>query len=387
MNIDFSSHNREVKEIWSAYNSGKPVRVPIYFNTNPRMIILDPKLNTDGFTFKDYFESPEVMAKVQLKYVKWVRFNVPQDREMGYPEDHWGGCWVDFQNSYEALYFGCRLFYWEASHACTEPVLKDNKEFLKDISPEPKDNLFFKKALDYYKYFLSISKELFEGIPVGKPQIPLLGTDGPFTVAAQIRGTTQLCIDIYEDPDFVHRLLSFITDATIRRITYIMDRFGIEHPAQSWSFADDSIELISEEVYRDFVLPYHKKLVSTFSLGGPNAIHLCGKASHHFLTIKEKLNVMDFETGYPTNLGKMRKILGPKVTLRGNINPILLKDGPVEEIREEVMRVLQSGVMEGGRFLLCEGSNVAPATPIEHMKTMYEIGKRHGRYQNSFEEK
>jgi uroporphyrinogen-III decarboxylase len=378
--MDFSSHNREVKEVWDAYNSGRPIRVPIYFNMNPRMTLLNPQLNSEGFTFKDYFESPEVMSKVQLRFKKWVRFNVLQDREMGYPENDWGGCWVDFQNSYEALYFGCRLFYWEDSLPDIEPLLKDNKEYLKDINPEPEDNSFLKKVLDYYEYFLNFSDELFEGIPMGRPQTPLLGTDGPFTVAAQIRGASQLCIDVYEDPDFVHRLLSFITDTTIKRITYVMDRFEIRYPNQSWGFADDSIELISEKVYREFVLPYHKKLINAFSLGGPNMIHLCGKASHHFLTIKDELNVMDFDTGYPTDLGKMRKVLGPEVTLRGNISPILLKDGPIEDIKEEVMRVLRSGVMEGGKFLLCEGNNVAPLTPIEHMKTMYDTGKEYGRY-------
>ncbi|MGC9064836.1 MAG: uroporphyrinogen decarboxylase family protein, partial [bacterium] len=167
---------------------------------------------------------------------------------------------------------------------------------------------------------------------------------------------------------------------TIRRITHMMDKFGIEYPKESWGFADDSIELISEKVYKEFVLPYHKKLINAFSLGGPNMIHLCGKASHHFLTIKNELNVMDFDTGYPTDLGKMRKVLGLEVTLRGNISPILLKDGPIEDIKEEVIRVLRSGVMEGGKFLLCEGNNIAPLTPIEHMKVMYDTGKEYGQY-------
>ena len=326
--MDFSSHNAEVKEVWSAYYSGRPIRVPVYFNMNPRMVLLDPALNREGITFKDYFESPEVMAKVQLKFRKWVRFNVPQDREMGYPED----------------------------------------------------NPFLKKVLDYYDYFLSISDELYEGVPIGKPQIPLTGTDGPFTVSAQIRGASQLCIDIYEDPDFVHRLMDFVTDATIKRITYIIHRFGLEYPRESWGFADDSIELISEKVYKEFVLPYHKRLVKTFSSGGPNMIHLCGRASHHFLTIKEELNVMDFDTGYPTNLGEMRKVLGPEVTLRGNISPMLLLQGPVYRIEEKVIRLLRSGVMEGGRFILCDGNNVAPMTPVEHLKVMYDTGKRYGRY-------
>lgn len=378
--MDFSAHNREVNEVWSAYNSGRPIRVPIYFNMNPRMILLDPRLNREGVSFKNYFESPEVMAKTQLEFKKWVRFNVPQDREMGYPNDDWGGCWVDFQNSYEALYFGCKLFYWDDNLPDIEPVLKDNKDLLKELNPDPKDNPFLKKVLEYYDYFLSISNELYEGVPIGKPHIPLLGTDGPFTVSAQIRGASQLCIDIYEDPDFVHNLMSFITDATIRRITYIMDRFGLEYPKESWGFADDSIELISEETYKEFVLPYHKRLINTFSKGGPNSIHLCGRASHHFETIKKELNVMDFDTGYPTDLGKMRKVLGPEVTLRGNINPMLLLEGPIYKIEEGVIKLLQSGVMEGGRFLLCEGNNVAPCTPIEHLRVMYETGKQYGRY-------
>ncbi|MBC7319118.1 hypothetical protein H5T89_00555 [bacterium] len=378
--MDFSAHNSEVNEVWSAYNSGRPIRVPIYFNMNPRMILLNPALNDEGVSFKDYFESPEVMAKIQLKFKEWVRFNVPQDREMGYPKDNWGGCWVDFQNSYEALYFGCKLFYWEDSLPDIEPILKDNKDLLKELNPDPEDNPFLRKVLEYYEYFLSISTELYKGVPIGKPSVPLLGTDGPFTVSAQIRGASQLCIDIYEDPDFVHRLMSFITDATIKRITYIMDKFGLEYPRESWGFADDSIELISEETYKEFVLPYHKKLIDTFSKGGPNSIHLCGKASHHFETIKRELNVMDFDTGYPTDLGEMRKILGPEVTLRGNINPMVLLEGPTYRIEEEVIKLLQSGVMEGGKFLLCDGNNVAPRTPIEHLRTMYETGKRYGRY-------
>lgn len=378
--MDFSEHNREVDEVWSAYNSGRPVRVPIYFNMNPRMVLLDPVLNDEGVSFKDYFESPEVMAKIQLKFKEWVRFNVPQDREMGYPKDNWGGCWVDFQNSYEALYFGCKLFYWEDSLPDIEPILRDDKDLLKELNPDPEDNPFLKRVLEYYEYFLSISTELYKGIPIGKPSVPLLGTDGPFTVSAQIRGASQLCIDIYEDPDFVHQLMSFVTDATIKRITYIMDRFGLEYPKESWGFADDSIELISSKTYKEFVLPYHRKLVKTFSKGGPNSIHLCGRASHHFETIKKELNVMDFDTGYPTDLGEMRRILGPEVTLRGNVSPMVLLQGPTYRIEEEVIKLLHSGVMEGGRFLLCDGNNVAPCTPIEHLKTMYETGKRYGRY-------
>lgn len=380
---DFAKHNAEVRSVWEAFNAGHPIRVPIVFNFSTRFTLLTPELNPKGYSFKDYFEKPHIMMEMQLAQRKWIRYNVPQDQEMGPPKDSWGGINVDFQNIIEAAWLGCEIVYPPGEVPDTIPILRgEKKKLLRMEIPDPLQGNLMGRVYDYYHYFEEVRKDFdFEGKPLGPTSVSL-GTDGPFTVACNLRGATEFCIDIYEDPQFAHELMSFVTEAIITRIKAWMDFMGVRYPMQSWGFADDSIELISGDVYREFVLPYHRRLVETFSLGGPNSIHLCGRASHHFKTLMEELNIRSFDTGFPTDLGAMRRELGPDVLFRGNIHPQLLRDGPPSAIEEAVGKLLSSGVMEGGKFILCEGNNVAPCTPLEHFAVMYEAGKKYGIYQD-----
>jgi hypothetical protein len=47
-------------------------------------------------------------------------------------------------------------------------------------------------------------------------------------------------------------------------------------------------------------------------------------------------------------------------------------------VRQEVRRICGSGVLEGGRFLLREGNNLAPGTPLENTESMYHAGREFG---------
>ena len=47
-------------------------------------------------------------------------------------------------------------------------------------------------------------------------------------------------------------------------------------------------------------------------------------------------------------------------------------------VREEVRRILTSGVLAGGRFVLREGNNLAPHTPLENTEAMYRAGREFG---------
>lgn len=151
------------------------------------------------------------------------------------------------------------------------------------------------RALEFHQY-LEDRRQRFEmdGRPIGKAGGPA-GTDGPFTLAIGLRGGTELCADIYEAPDFVHELMGLVTDSIIGRIRAWRGILGLETPVQEWGFADDAIALISEEHYREFVLPYHRRLIAAFSKGGPNSIHLCGAAQRHFVTLQRELNIQSFE--------------------------------------------------------------------------------------------
>jgi uroporphyrinogen-III decarboxylase len=45
---------------------------------------------------------------------------------------------------------------------------------------------------------------------------------------------------------------------------------------------------------------------------------------------------------------------------------------------KETRRILDSGVLEGGRFVLREGNNLAPHTPFENLEAMYQTARRVG---------
>ncbi|MGB9677380.1 MAG: uroporphyrinogen decarboxylase family protein [Candidatus Ratteibacteria bacterium] len=380
--IDFERHNQEVKKLWNDFKNGNPSRVPVTFSMNSRMILMNKELNKWKYTWKEFFENPDVRWEVELNFQKWVRFNVLQDSQMGYPENEWNGINICYQNCDEAMYFGCPLVYPENDMPFILPILKDDKRKLYKMKlPDVFENPVYKIALEHYYYLEEKRKNYdFEDIPVGKTSIFGSGTDGPLTVACNLRGANEIMTDFYEDPQYIHDLLSFITDETIRRIKKVKEFLGISYPDKCWGFADDSIELISTDMYKEFVMPYHLKLLKEFSKGGPNSIHICGRVQHHLKILKEELNIKTFDLGFPVNLGKAREELGEDVILIGNISPMLLKNGPPEKIREAVKNLCKSGVMKGKKFILHDGNNCAPETPVLHFEVMYEAGKEFGKY-------
>ena len=379
---DFARHNAEIAQVWAAYNAGRPTRAPVTFSMNPRMIVQNVELNVWGYDWQDYFENPDVRWTIDLTFQKWVRFNVPQDAEMGYPKQ-WGGIYVGYQNCDEAAWFGCPLYYPHGDMPFVEAILRDEKRKLYEMTPpDPLGGPALSRAIEHYEYLEEKRKTTdFENIPVGPCSFFGAGTDGPLTIACGIRDVGELAWDFYDDPQFVHDLLGFITDATIRRIKAVMTRLGGGYPGPGWFFADDSIELLSTDMYREFVMPYHKRLLAEFSQGGPNGIHLCGRVQRHLKLLQEELNIQTFDLGFPTDMGRAREELGEGATLIGNIAPHLLKHGSEEAIRTAVRRLCESGAMRGGRFILHDGNNCAPETPIRHFAAMYEAGKVFGRYE------
>jgi hypothetical protein len=374
-------HNDEVAQLWRDFEAGAPARVPVVFNFSRRFYLLTPWLNERGWSFQQYFERPEVQWDVQLRLQQWIRGSVSQDHGWGLPAQ-WGGVAPDFQNSYEAAWLGCPLVYFENEVPTTRPILRDDKGRLASFSiPDPLRGGIMARAMEFHQYFEARrQRETFLDRPVGASWLCAGGTDGPFTVACNLRGTTELCLDLYEDPRFVRELLGFVTEAILARLPAVAAFNGDTLPAQSWGFADDSVQLLSVAQYRDVVLPYHRRLVDAFSRGGPNSIHLCGNVPRLLPVIQQELNVQDFDLGFPTDLGQARRTLGPQALLRGNLHPHLLRDGPPSLIREKVAEIMASGAKEGRRFILCEGNNVAPGTPPEHFAAAYEAAREFGRH-------
>lgn len=389
--IDFKKHNEEVTMVWEAYNNRKPIRVPVSIVGSISNLFCNPQINKTGYAFEDFFKNPQAQIECQLAYQKWVRYNLICDQEMGPPKEGWQ-INIDFQNSYEAMWFGCPLRYFGNGVPDTVEILKEEKHKLYEMKPpDPLRGNLLGRAMEFFEYMQDKCPKMeFEGLPVKPPTtIPGEGSDGPFDIAYKLRGAAEVCIDMYEDPKYFHDLMNFITENIIRRMKAIRqwrwsmcpeskdkDKFKVAN----WFFADDAIAMISTKDYKEFVFPYHKRIWAEFSDGGPTSIHLCGNATHHFKFLKDNLNVHSFDTGFPVDFRKIRQELGPEVQISGGPTVMLVKDGSAEAIEKEVKRICGSGIMEGGRFVLIAANNLAPCTPVENIEALYKAGKMYGVY-------
>ncbi|MBI4532296.1 MAG: hypothetical protein HY709_12335 [Candidatus Latescibacteria bacterium] len=382
--IDYNAHNAEVKAVWDAYSQSEPIRVPIVFGINPRFTMEGIEANPRGITFKDYSENPQLMMERQLEHSNWIRHHIPQDAEMGLPADGWS-IYVDLQNYYEAAWLGCDIRYYEGQVPDTEPMLKDDDRkwsvFDRGI-PDPFTGGVMRRNWEFYDYFTMKQAEGYtdKDRPITQVSPAGLGTDGPVTIACNLRGATEFMIDLLADTDYALKLLDLITSAIILRICAYREHLDLPMKTAEWGFADDSIQMLSEAMYRDYIFPFHRRLVETFSEEGPNAIHLCGDSTRHFRFLRDRLNIQSFDTGYPVDFARLRLDLGPDVEIKGGPSTVLLQTASPEEVHREVRRILTSGITEGGRFILREGNNLPPGVPLENIWAMYEAGKEYGCY-------
>jgi hypothetical protein len=380
--MDFERHNAEVREVWKTYHEGRPVRVPMTLGISARYLMFNDDANPSRATFTDLSNDPDIMLQCKLEHQWWIRHNVVYDAEMGMPAKGWA-VGVDFQNYYEAVWFGCPLEYRRDEVPDARPFLTDDRKrmIFDNGLPGPFSGLMGKNR-EFYEHMKRRQQEglTFKGLPIASVIPCGLGTDGPFTVASCLRGAAEICLDLYEDPRYAEALLDFITDATLARITEWRKLLGQPEMTDSWGFADDSVQLLSCDLYRQFVLPRHKRLMAAFARKGPNSVHLCGDAYRLFKTLHDELNITTFDTGFPIDLAKATRELGPEVRLQGGIHVTVLRDASPAAVREESRRILLSGVKENRKFIFRDANNLAPHTPLENIRAMHEAVKEFGRY-------
>jgi hypothetical protein len=378
-------HNEEAKTVWEAFRTGKPTRPPVYLGTATQFFIFNDDLNPgEAVTFESYSTDAQTMLDFQLRSQAWRAEKIAPycDDPIGLPEEFLVK--VDLQNYDEAAYFGAPVVFIPNQVPDTRPIFDGKrKNAFKDFGlPDPLTGGWYAKAHQMFDEMSgSIRKNstyTLTGTSLERPirMTPFgLWTSGPFTLAIALRGGDFLT-DLYEDPQYAHDLLDYIVEGTLQRIRAHRQFFGLSTPESELFFADDSIQLISTKMLRQFVIPVYRKLIA--GLGAPERIkiHLCGDATRHFKTLCDEINAREFETGFPVDFGKLRRELGPEVLIHGGPNIMLLLNGTPQAVREETRRILNSGIMQGGRFVLREGNNLAPRTPFANLDAMYQEARQ-----------
>jgi uroporphyrinogen-III decarboxylase len=90
--------------------------------------------------------------------------------------------------------------------------------------------------------------------------------------------------------------------------------------------------LISPAMYREFVLPYEQELTREIRRqGGLSLLHVCGNITPMLAEIAE-CGADGADIDAPADWPAVVRVLGPKICLKGNINPILFLPENVERL-------------------------------------------------------
>jgi uroporphyrinogen decarboxylase len=201
-------------------------------------------------------------------------------------------------------------------------------------------------------------------------------SDGPFGVAGDLMGQTELFLAIHERPDFIAELLRIVTDKLIEYLDFCWKEEGLIGRDLSWT--DDLAVGLSAESYRELVLPQEKRL--RFHFDGRASLHMCGKTDHLLQIFRDELAISEFQGfGYQVDLDKVAAIMAGRVTLLGNIDPFLVQRGPVQSIREATRACIEKLAPFKG-YIVQDGANIPPGTPPEHINAMMEAAEMYGHY-------
>jgi len=375
--------NEEKRAVWDAYWKREPVRVPVTLATNNRVALLDERFNPDGLTFEETFRDPEKMLLSTLRWQEVARMHYHRfcDQPAGLPEKWQVG--IQFQNVSEAWFLGAPLEFRDGQVPDTRPYLAsgDKRAVFEIDIDHPLQRDPYRRGLEFCERMSELARGMeYRGRPIEvSPYLPQ-GTDGPLTVAMNLRGP-EFLTDLVLDPDYADALLDFITQAAITRAKAFLDHW--DRKPEEAGLADDSIQLISTEMYVERVLPHHRRFYDVLDpeRKRTRGIHLCGDAGRHFDVIHRELGVTSFDTGFPLDFARIRKELGPDVQILGGVEVSLLLQGTSGQVYERAKEILTGGVLEGRRFILREANNLPPATPAENLEAMYRAALDFGKYQ------
>lgn len=202
----------------------------------------------------------------------------------------------------------------------------------------------------------------------------LIGFAGaPLTLAAyMIEGKvspdlTELKTLAYNHPEVLDALLSKL----VREVTQLL-LLQVRAGADLVQLFDTWGGRLTPDDYERWALPAARQVIENVrSEGVPVILYVKGAAGKVMQMATSGADALSVDAG--VRLSTMRKRLGPKQALQGNLEPVRLL-GPEQGVREGVARII--GETRGRGHIVNLGHGVLPPTPVENVEAFVDAVHR-----------
>ncbi|GEM_PF-261518 len=352
-----------------------PDRVPVLHYIGARYWL---PLIGFGTRFKDYLWDPGFMLEAQILGTKWILENVKSDfcKIVFYP---------DFMWAEDVEPFGAEIIYPDddSPWVARPNLLQRNDDLAQLEGVDYVHGGLHGKTITFYREMKKRAEDYEIQFLDGKV-IPVTecvcmgggGIIGPTVIAGDLRGADALALDFYDRPEWVKALLSIITDKAIGWLDAARavndKRAFCSYIIEGATFiGDDGTAQLSPKQFEEFALPVLKKLALHLHSQGLKVIaHNCGRVDHLLKYWIEDIGInIYYGFSYLTNKSLMRETMGGKIVLIGGIDTVKLHAGKPEDVEEDVLQTLRVlGDCPG--YVVMDGHNVAPGTPVENLNAM-----------------
>jgi len=254
-------------------------------------------------------------------------------------------------------------------------LISEKKDFLRLKPPLPGSS----GRMPFILNTLRLYRER-TGIP------PTIQFCAPFSLAVLLRGYEDFMYDLYEDRDFAHELLSFLTEEVIAPWINVQKE---EFPESASAIGADALcspPMVNTTLIKNFSIPYIRRLrelcrvpVSVINWWGESHV----KNPIELLTLK-----LEVASGLIRAQDPDVAILGPEIfkefavknniVLELGVGDGILNRGSEEKIRDRIKHYIQKA-SQGGKFILYLSSLNAD-TPPENIKIAVSAIRKYGKY-------
>jgi len=197
------------------------------------------------------------------------------------------------------------------------------------------------------------------------------------SAAGFLRNVEALLMDVLLEPDIAHKVLAksaVFVDGIIRAgIDLGADVALLPDPTSSGS-------LIDGDTLRKFITPHLKKMIGNYEkeFGVPSYIHVCGESEPVAEAVAE-LGAKLFSFDYMVNIKELRRLMGDKIILAGNLDPMnIVWMGTPEMVMEGSKKIIEDA--EGKPFVLATGCETPRDAPLVNLQAMTAAADKYGKY-------
>jgi len=195
--------------------------------------------------------------------------------------------------------------------------------------------------------------------------IPIMGwVEGPMAQAVDLRGMSELMMDIYDAPQWVEDLFDWVTEM---EIAFALAQ--IQAGADLIGVGDAAASLVSADIYETMILPRERRIVQAIrDAGAFSRLHICGNTTH-LLPHMHRSGAELIELDHTTDIRRARELCGPGTVLMGNFDPVAaVYSATPGQVMEACRR---SHETLGHPYILAAGCEIPPRTPRENIKAMF----------------